>query len=69
LGSLRVLSGSEVCRILEQHGFAAVSKAATALCKSVGRLDDDRSCSAPRSGPTWNPAEHHSAVGTPEVVV
>jgi predicted RNA binding protein YcfA (HicA-like mRNA interferase family) len=24
LGKLRVLSGSEVCRILEQNGFAAV---------------------------------------------
>lgn len=24
LGRLRVLSGSEVCRILEQNGFAAV---------------------------------------------
>jgi len=24
LGKLRVLSGSEVCRILEQHGFVAV---------------------------------------------
>jgi predicted RNA binding protein YcfA (HicA-like mRNA interferase family) len=24
LGRLRVLSGSEVCRILEQHGFVAV---------------------------------------------
>ncbi|MGO9240621.1 MAG: type II toxin-antitoxin system HicA family toxin [Bryobacteraceae bacterium] len=24
MGKLRALSGSEVCRILEQHGFAAV---------------------------------------------
>ena len=24
MGKLRVLSGSEICRILEQHGFAAV---------------------------------------------
>ena len=24
MGKLRVLSGSEVCRILEQHGFVAV---------------------------------------------
>jgi predicted RNase H-like HicB family nuclease len=38
LGRLRVLSGSEVCRILEQHGFAASgSKVATESCKSVGR--------------------------------
>jgi len=24
LGKLRVLSGSEICRILEQHGFVAI---------------------------------------------
>jgi len=61
LGNLRVLSGSEVCKILEQHGFVAVRQHGSHRAMQL-RGKNYRSRSVTQSPPARHPPKHHSPI-------
>jgi hypothetical protein len=64
LGRLRVLSGDEVCRILEQNGFVAVRQRGShrIMQEPHRRNDYHRPCSPPQSTQARHALKRHQAV-------